>query len=392
MRCTLWSELHERPAHAGLLGDDRGAGRCLPPDLSGQFPGLVLVAGADEEELPAPHDRPAFVFQRARQRDRLAVRAELNPDLPLGDPRGHGLGGLGVLKPLVLRLALGFGLRHRDVRVLPLLLNGMPAVQGGLRRNAMPGQHVAGDPLSVPGGGLGACVQEDLPVIRADGDAAADLAADVFFHRTQGKGPLRLSGLRLVAHGDGDAPVITVCHGMTLTHLSPALGRAADGFAGVGQRLAAGNGGCRRSRRLGAGWPSLAGLRADHRHRFALCTIKEQERRTLMAVMTARQASTPAVEVPAGERGGTKPGGHEQLWSTVLGLGIPAASFLLAWGLHGSTASTYRIDSQWSALTGLFVLALAIERALEPFSRKLGPDTTKRKDARGQAPCRSARV
>ena len=111
-----------------------------------------------------------------------------------------------------------------------------------------------------------------------------------------------------------------------------------------------------------------------------------------MAVMTARQASAPAVEVPAGERGGTKPGGHEQLWSTVVGLGIPAASFLLAWGLHGSTASTYRIDSQWSALTGLFVLALAIERALEPFSRKLGPDTTKRKDARGQAPCRSARV
>jgi hypothetical protein len=66
-----------------------------------------------------------------------------------------------------------------------------------------------------------------------------------------------------------------------------------------------------------------------------------------MAVMTARQASTPAVEAPAGERGGTKPGGHEQFWSTVLGLGIPAASFLLAWALHGSIASTYRIDSQW---------------------------------------------
>ena len=83
-----------------------------------------------------------------------------------------------------------------------------------------------------------------------------------------------------------------------------------------------------------------------------------------MAVMTARQASAPAVEVPAGERGGTKPGGHEQLWYTVLGLGIPAVSFLIAWGLHGSTASAYRIDSQWSASTGLFVLALAIERAL----------------------------
>ena len=43
MRCTLWSELHERPAHAGLLGDDRGAGRCLPPDLPGQFPGLEVL-------------------------------------------------------------------------------------------------------------------------------------------------------------------------------------------------------------------------------------------------------------------------------------------------------------------------------------------------------------
>jgi hypothetical protein len=73
------------------------------------------------------------------------------------------------------------------------------------------------------------------------------------------------------------------------------------------------------------------------------------------------------------------------LWYTALGLGIPTASFLIAWGLHGSTASTYRIDSQWSALTGLFILALAIERALEPFSRKLGPDTAKRLDARDRA-------
>ena len=104
-----------------------------------------------------------------------------------------------------------------------------------------------------------------------------------------------------------------------------------------------------------------------------------------MAVMTASQASAPAVEVPAGERGGTRRGGREQLWYTALGLGIPTASFLVAWGLHGSTASTYRIDSQWSALTGLFILALAIERALEPFSRKLGPDTAKRLDARDRA-------
>jgi hypothetical protein len=104
-----------------------------------------------------------------------------------------------------------------------------------------------------------------------------------------------------------------------------------------------------------------------------------------MAVMTARQASTPAAKVPASKRGGARQGGHEQLWYTILGLAIPAACFLTAWALHGSTASTYRIGNQWSALTGLFVLALAIERALEPFSPKLGPDTAKRKDARDRA-------
>jgi hypothetical protein len=98
-----------------------------------------------------------------------------------------------------------------------------------------------------------------------------------------------------------------------------------------------------------------------------------------MALMTASQTSAPMVEVPAGEPGVRKLGRHHQLWYTILGLGIPAVAFLMAWGLHGSNSSTYRIDSQWSALTGLFILALAIERALEPFSRKLGPDTTKLK-------------
>ncbi len=83
-------------------------------------------------------------------------------------------------------------------------------------------QHVEGDPLSVPGGGLSARVEEDLRVPRAADDTAADLAADVFFHLAQGRGLLRLSSWRLAAHGDGDAPVIAVCHGTTLTHPSPA--------------------------------------------------------------------------------------------------------------------------------------------------------------------------
>ena len=72
------------------------------------------------------------------------------------------------------------------------------------------------------------------------------------------------------------------------------------------------------------------------------------------------------------------------LWYTV-GFGFAVVCFFIAWGLHGSSASTYRIDSEWSAFAGLFIMALAIERALEPFSRKLGPDTTMRKDKRDKA-------
>src|SRR5208337_2768037 len=121
-------------------------------------------------------------------------------------------------EPLVLRLPLGFGLRHRDVRALPLLLDGMPSMQRELRLNVMLGQHVAGDPLSLHGGDLGACVQEYLRVTRADGDRAAELTADVFFHLMLGQRPLRLFGLCLAGQGDGYPPVIAVCHGTTLTH------------------------------------------------------------------------------------------------------------------------------------------------------------------------------
>ena len=91
----------------------------------------------------------------------------------------------------MLRLPLGFGLRHRDVRALPLLLDGMPSMQRELRLNVVASQHVAGDPLSLRGGDLGACVQEDLRATRADDDGAAELAADVFFHLMAGQRPLR---------------------------------------------------------------------------------------------------------------------------------------------------------------------------------------------------------
>jgi hypothetical protein len=41
----------ERPAHSGQLDLDRGVGWYVPPDLSGEFPGLVLVGGADKENF-----------------------------------------------------------------------------------------------------------------------------------------------------------------------------------------------------------------------------------------------------------------------------------------------------------------------------------------------------
>jgi hypothetical protein len=109
-----------------------------------------------------------------------------------------------------------------------------------------------------------------------------------------------------------------------------------------------------------------------------------------MATMTAPPASTSAAQVAGRKRCDDMPREreHEQLWYTVLGLGIPAASFLIAWRLHGSTASTYRIDGQWSAFAGLFILALAIERALEPFSAKLGPDKARRTTATEVELCR----
>ena len=63
-----------------------------------------------------------------------------------------------------------------------------------------------------------------------------------------------------------------------------------------------------------------------------------------------------------------------------MALGLGASAYLVAWGVHGNSSSTYRIDNQWGALAGLFILAHAIERAIEPFSPRLGPDTAKSKD------------
>ena len=105
----------------------------------------------------------------------------------------------------------------------------------------------------------------------------------------------------------------------------------------------------------------------------------------MAAVVAPSPVRTLRAEVHTEELDALRPGGRQQFCYTVLGLGLAVGAFFAAWGLHGSTSSTYRIDNQWGALTGLFILALAIERALEPFSRKLGPDTTRRKVNRDKA-------
>src|SRR5215470_13525725 len=103
----------------------------------------------------------------------------------------------------------------------------------------------------------------------------------------------------------------------------------------------------------------------------------------MAAVVAPSPIRTLRAEVPTEELD-IRPGGRQQFLYTGLGVGLAVGAFVAAWGLHGSASSTYRIDNQWSALTGLFILALAIERALEPFSRKLGPDTTKLKAQRDE--------
>ena len=65
-------------------------------------------------------------------------------------------------------------------------------------------------PLSLHSGDLGACIQEDLRVTRADDDGAAELAADVFFDLMLGQRPLPLFDLRLAGQGDGYSPVIAL--------------------------------------------------------------------------------------------------------------------------------------------------------------------------------------
>lgn len=131
--------------------DRRIRGR-LPPDMGGQFAGLILVGGTDHEELPPPDDRPPFAAKPGRQRHRLLMGGELGPHLPLRHAGGQGFLGLIIQQPLMLGLALGPAPRQRDVWVFPAFLNGMPAVDGEPGLEAMFSEQVAGDPRRSPRG------------------------------------------------------------------------------------------------------------------------------------------------------------------------------------------------------------------------------------------------
>jgi hypothetical protein len=69
----------------------------------------------------------------------------------------------------------------------------------------------------------------------------------------------------------------------------------------------------------------------------------------MAAVVAPSQIRPLRPEVHTGELDCLKPGGRQQFWYTVLGLGLAVGAFFAAWGLHGSASSTYRIDNQWSA-------------------------------------------
>ena len=71
--------------------------------------------------------------------------------------------------------------------------------------------------------------------------------------------------------------------------------------------------------------------------------------------------------------------------SIVTSFGVVVVAYVIVLELHGTAHSTYRIASEWSAFAGLFIVALAIERALEPFTKYLGPDTAVLQQRRDEA-------
>jgi hypothetical protein len=64
--------------------------------------------------------------------------------------------------------------------------------------------------------------------------------------------------------------------------------------------------------------------------------------------------------------------------------GFLVGGYLIAWGinawLYDAERQPFTIATNLSTFAALFVLALAVERLVEPFSRGLGPDSEKPKE------------
>jgi hypothetical protein len=76
-------------------------------------------------------------------------------------------------------------------------------------------------------------------------------------------------------------------------------------------------------------------------------------------------------------------------WTLIVAYLVLGATYaivlLVQWSNRAGHLSDYRVDAQWSAFAGLFILALTIERVLEPITKMLGPDTDKLQQERDQA-------
>jgi hypothetical protein len=68
----------------------------------------------------------------------------------------------------------------------------------------------------------------------------------------------------------------------------------------------------------------------------------------------------------------------------VLAVGFAVGRTLLG-DANASDNSLLVVSSQWSAFGALFVLTLALERAIEPFSDVLGPNTTEASQTAGES-------
>lgn len=115
--------------------------------------------------------------------------------------------------------------------------------------------------------------------------------------------------------------------------------------------------------------------------------------RELLADSTARPPTPPTA--PPAAAASSQLELKEWAVSVGVALAVAAVAYVVAlvWLLPDcaatdrgcGTGEVYRVSSDLSMFAGLFVLALAVERLMAPFSRFIGPDTEEKKDERDKA-------